>query len=63
MQLFKSTVLFALAFVTFVTAAPTNEDSVEARGQCKPPLESCAVNSECCGDLCLLGVSAPSCHT
>lgn len=63
MQFFKSTVLFALTFVTFVAAAPTNEDSVEPRGRCVPLLNFCSVNSECCGDLCLLGVSAPSCHT
>lgn len=25
--------------------------------ECKPLLQSCAVNSECCGDLCVLGVS------
>ncbi|KAF8164120.1 hypothetical protein K438DRAFT_1858152 [Mycena galopus ATCC 62051] len=28
-------------------------------GECKPALESCSVNSECCADLCLLGVSVP----
>ncbi|KAJ7798573.1 hypothetical protein B0H14DRAFT_2906362, partial [Mycena olivaceomarginata] len=28
-------------------------------GECKPLLQSCSVNSECCGDVCLLGVSIP----
>jgi hypothetical protein len=27
--------------------------------QCKPALQSCSVNSECCADGCLLGVSVP----
>ncbi|EIM87166.1 uncharacterized protein STEHIDRAFT_120884 [Stereum hirsutum FP-91666 SS1] len=27
-----------------------------ALGECKPLLQSCAVDSECCGDLCLLGL-------
>jgi hypothetical protein len=59
MQFFKSTgILFGLAFATFAAAAPTNEDSVDARWQCKPVLASCAVNSVCCGDLCVAGVSA-----
>ncbi|KAJ7805308.1 hypothetical protein B0H14DRAFT_2881035 [Mycena olivaceomarginata] len=25
-------------------------------GECKPLLQSCSVNSECCGDVCLLGL-------
>jgi hypothetical protein len=28
-------------------------------GQCKPALQSCSANSECCADVCLLGVSVP----
>ncbi|KAJ7859413.1 hypothetical protein B0H13DRAFT_1513037, partial [Mycena leptocephala] len=27
--------------------------------QCTPALLPCSVNSECCGDICLLGVSVP----
>ena len=63
MQFFKSTVLLAVAFVTFAAAAPGGE-TLEARGgkkPCKPLLQSCAVNSECCGDLCVAGVSISTC--
>ena len=66
MQFFKSTILLAVAFVTFAAAAP-NGETLEARGsgkpkaECKPLLESCDVDSECCGDLCVLGVSIPTC--
>jgi hypothetical protein len=62
MQFFKSTILLAVAFVTFAAAAPSSE-TLEARGkkECKPLLESCAVDSECCGDLCLAGVSISTC--
>ncbi|KAJ6492674.1 hypothetical protein DFH09DRAFT_854562, partial [Mycena vulgaris] len=28
-------------------------------GECKFALQLCSVNSECCADLCLLGVSVP----
>ncbi|KIM90415.1 hypothetical protein PILCRDRAFT_812155 [Piloderma croceum F 1598] len=58
MQFFKSTILLAVAFVTFAAAAP-NGQTLEARGkkaECKPLLESCDVDSECCGDLCVLGL-------
>jgi hypothetical protein len=65
MQFFKSTVIFALAFVTFAVAAPGGT-TLEARGggggggggkgECKSLAESCSENSECCSDLCLLGV-------
>jgi len=58
MQFFKSTILLVVAFVTFAAAAPSGETR-EAHwipGQCKPLLQSCNVNSECCGDLCVLGV-------
>jgi hypothetical protein len=58
MQFFKSTILLAVAFVTFAAAAPSGE-TLEAR-ECKPLLESCGVDSECCGDLCVLGVSIPT---
>jgi hypothetical protein len=65
MQFFKSTILFALAFATFAAAAPANDATVEAWPKpkpkvCKPLLQSCNVNSECCGDLCLVGVSLPN---
>ncbi|KZP29475.1 hypothetical protein FIBSPDRAFT_851477 [Athelia psychrophila] len=50
MQFFKSTVFAALAFVAFAAAAPS-----EAR-ECKPLLQSCSVDSECCSDGCLLGL-------
>jgi hypothetical protein len=66
MHFFKSTIVFALAFVTFAVAAPGGT-TLEVRGgggddggdgdDCKPLLQSCSVNSECCADLCVAGVS------
>lgn len=56
MQFFKSTIILALAFVTFAAAAP-GPTTLEERHQCKPLLQSCDVNSECCADLCIAGVS------
>jgi len=35
-----------------------DEGSVVAWNECKPILQSCSVNSECCADLCLLGLCA-----
>jgi hypothetical protein len=71
MQFFKSTILLAVAFVTFAAAAPGGE-TLEARGggggggggggpECKPLLQSCDVDSKCCSDLCVAGVSIPTC--
>ncbi|KIM85986.1 hypothetical protein PILCRDRAFT_330286 [Piloderma croceum F 1598] len=57
MQFFKSTILFALAFATFAVAAPADEGTLQARKECKPLLQSCGVDSECCGDLCVAGVT------
>ena len=48
MQFFKSAVFFVVAFATVALAAPR---------ECKPILQSCGVNHECCGDLCVAGVS------
>jgi hypothetical protein len=64
MHFFKSTIVFALAFVTFAVAAPGGT-TLEVRGgggdggggECKALLESCSENSECCSDLCVVGVS------
>jgi len=58
MQFFKSTILLAVAFVTFAAAAPSGETL--GKRECKPPLQSCAINAECCGDLCVVGVSIPA---
>jgi hypothetical protein len=64
MQFFKSTILLAVAFVTFAAAAPGgetedwNKPKPKPEPECKPLLQSCGVNSECCGDLCVAGVSA-----
>ncbi|KAJ6563940.1 hypothetical protein B0H19DRAFT_847017, partial [Mycena capillaripes] len=41
---------------TPVLAAKRGTPSSVPPGECKPALQSCFVNSECCGDLCLLGV-------
>lgn len=54
MQFFKSAVLFVVAFATVALAAPGGGG--EGPPPCKPLLQSCSVNSECCGDLCLAGV-------
>jgi hypothetical protein len=63
MQFFKSTILLAVAFVTFAAAAPGGGGGGGGgggSGGCKPLLQSCGVNSECCGDLCIAGVSIPT---
>lgn len=57
MQFFKSAVFFVVAFAAAALAAPQVEGSPNPGPNCKPLLQSCAVNSECCGDLCVLGVS------
>jgi hypothetical protein len=57
MQFFKSTILLALAFATFAVAAPAEDTKPWGKPECKPLLQSCAVDSECCGDLCVAGVS------
>lgn len=50
MQFIKSVTIAVVAFVAVAAAwSPAPE--------CKPLLQSCSVNSECCGDLCALGVS------
>ncbi|KZP19115.1 hypothetical protein FIBSPDRAFT_744386 [Athelia psychrophila] len=51
MQFFKSAVVAVVAFTAVAVAAPGG-----GHGECKPLLQSCAVNSECCGDLCVAGV-------
>ncbi|KIM85980.1 hypothetical protein PILCRDRAFT_816526 [Piloderma croceum F 1598] len=58
MQFFKSTILFALAFATFAVAAPADDTTIQGwkKPECKPLLESCGVDSECCGDLCVAGL-------
>jgi hypothetical protein len=60
MQFFKSTILLAVAFVTFavaVPAEPTEDWNTPKPKECKPLAQSCKVNSECCADLCVAGVS------
>ncbi|KZP19092.1 hypothetical protein FIBSPDRAFT_862998 [Athelia psychrophila] len=49
MQFFKSAVVAVVAFAAVAIAAPNDDE-------CKPLLESCAVNSECCADLCVAGL-------
>jgi hypothetical protein len=56
MQFFKSTIVLAFAFVTFAAAAPGATTLEQRDDECKPMLQSCAADSDCCGDLCLLGV-------
>jgi len=67
MQFFKSALIFAFAFAALVAAAP-GAPVVEACGHapggkgppkehCKPLLQSCSMNSECCADICVVGVS------
>ncbi|KZP02595.1 hypothetical protein FIBSPDRAFT_969816 [Athelia psychrophila] len=58
MQFFKSTVVAVMAFAAVAVAAPGGGGGGGGGppAQCKPLLQSCAVNSECCGDLCLAGL-------
>jgi hypothetical protein len=51
MQFFKSAVVLALAFVTLASAAV-----LEKKAECKPLLQSCKGDWDCCADLCILGV-------
>jgi hypothetical protein len=65
MQFLKSTVVFVLAFATFAAAAPSEAAGLEEnwgkpKPECKPLLQSCKVDSECCGDLCVAGVGYPN---
>lgn len=60
MQFFKSAVVAVMAFAAVAVATPWGPT------ECKPLLQSCDVNSECCGDLCVAGVSADPrfrCHS
>ena len=50
MQFLKSAVLFVVAFATVALATPKPQE-------CKPLLQSCSDDWECCSDLCVLGVS------
>lgn len=56
MQFSIKAVVFALA-VFISSAAAAAEEKRWGTGECKPVAQSCAVNSECCGDLCVAGVS------
>ncbi|KZP07762.1 hypothetical protein FIBSPDRAFT_965339 [Athelia psychrophila] len=49
MQFFKSAVVAVVAFAAVAVAAPWETE-------CKPLAQSCSVNSECCNDLCVLGL-------
>lgn len=57
MQIFKSAVFAVLAFAAAAAAVPTPELEGLAVRECKPLLQSCSVDSDCCSDGCLLGVS------
>ncbi|TFK32438.1 hypothetical protein BDQ12DRAFT_728682 [Crucibulum laeve] len=48
MQFFNSLILSVTIFAAAVAASP-------AFGPCKPLLQSCSVNAECCADLCVAG--------
>ena len=52
----KSTIAALVTFTIVVLAAPRGGNG---GGECKPVAQSCAVNSECCSDLCVVGVSNP----
>ncbi|TFK32437.1 hypothetical protein BDQ12DRAFT_728681 [Crucibulum laeve] len=54
MQFFSSLILTITIFAAAVAASP----APWAVPECKPLLQSCAVNSECCGDLCVAGLCA-----
>ncbi|KZP19107.1 hypothetical protein FIBSPDRAFT_863018 [Athelia psychrophila] len=50
MQFFKSAVVAVMAFAAVAVAAPWDT------AECKPLLQSCDVNSDCCADLCVAGL-------
>ncbi|KZP19103.1 hypothetical protein FIBSPDRAFT_863015 [Athelia psychrophila] len=52
MQFFKSAVVAVVAFAAAAVATPWGAP------ECKPLAQTCAVNSECCADLCVLGLCA-----
>ena len=54
MQFLKSTLVLVATFVAVAFAVPSKEPP------CKPILQSCSANSECCSDLCSAGVSNDS---
>lgn len=54
---FKTAFLALAVFLPLASATALAEKREEDGGHpCKPLLQSCAVDSECCGDLCLVGV-------
>lgn len=57
MQFSIKTALALAVFLPFAVAIPPKEKRLDA-DECKPLLQSCAVDSECCADLCLAGVSS-----
>ncbi|KAJ7818088.1 hypothetical protein B0H14DRAFT_2840714 [Mycena olivaceomarginata] len=52
----RRTVCSWYACHTITTA--DNPETLNGFPQCKPLLQSCSVNSECCADLCALGLCA-----
>lgn len=58
MQFFKSAVVAIITFAAVAIAAPASSDKLASPGECKPLLGSCDVDSDCCDDLCVLGVSS-----
>ncbi|KZP19113.1 hypothetical protein FIBSPDRAFT_955656 [Athelia psychrophila] len=58
MQFFKSAVVAVMAFAAVAVAAPNGGGGAPPPPPCKPLLQSCSVNSECCADLCVAGLCA-----
>lgn len=59
MQFSIKTAFFALAvFLPLASAAALEQRTEDI--ECKPILQSCAVDAECCADLCVAGVSVLS---
>lgn len=46
----------ATALIDRLTAKIIRKDAPYRGGNCKPLLQSCSRNHECCSDLCVLGL-------
>jgi hypothetical protein len=61
MQFFKSTIIFTLAFIMFAAAAvgTSSLERCHEHPECKPLGQFCAVDFECCIDLCINIINIP----
>lgn len=57
MQFSIKTAFLALAVFLPLASAAALTEKRWGTAECKPLLQSCSVDSECCADLCVAGVS------